>query len=60
MPGEELVRKFVERILSDKNIERLVKYYWMVSTARMVIGFTILVLILIGGYKFGQLIPFGR
>ena len=60
MPGEGFVRKLVERVLSDKNIEGFVRYYWIISTARMVIGFTILILILIGGYKFGQLIPFGR
>ncbi|MBO8179977.1 MAG: hypothetical protein H0Z19_05775 [Archaeoglobus sp.] len=58
MPGEELVRRFLERrVLTEKNIERFVKYYWLVSTARMVLGVTILILILIGGLKFGQLIP---
>jgi ABC-type lipoprotein release transport system permease subunit len=58
MPGEELVRRFLERrVLTEKNIERFVKYYWLVSTARMVLGVTILILILIGGLEFGQLIP---
>ncbi|AAB90088.1 hypothetical protein [Archaeoglobus fulgidus] len=58
MPGEELVRRFLERrVLTEKNIERFVKYYWLVSTARMVLGVTILILILIGGLKFSQLIP---
>ncbi len=58
MPGEELVRRFLERrVLTEKNIERFVKYYWLVSTARMVLGVTILILILIGGLEFSQLIP---
>ncbi|WP_202319642.1 hypothetical protein [Archaeoglobus neptunius] len=58
MPGEELVRRFLERkVLTEKNVERFVKYYWLVSTARMVLGVTILILILMGGLKFGQLFP---
>ncbi len=58
MPGEEHVRRFLEeKVLTERNIERFVKYYWLVSTARMVLGATILILILIGGLKFGDLIP---
>ncbi len=58
MPGEELVKRFMEeKVLTEKNVERFVKYYWLVSTARMVLGVTILILILIGGFKFGQLFP---
>ena len=58
MPGEELVKRFMEeKVLTEKNVERFVKYYWLVSTARMVLGVTILILILIGGFKFRQLFP---
>ena len=56
MIGEKLVLKLVERLATEKNIERFVKYYWLVSTFRMMVGFTIMLLILIGGYKFGDLI----
>ena len=56
MIGENFVRKLVERLATEKNIERFVKYYWLVSTFRMMVGFAIMMLILLGGYKFGDLI----
>ncbi len=56
MIGEKVVRKIAERIGSEKNIERFVKYYWMVSTFRMMVGFTIMALILLFGYKFKDLV----
>ncbi len=58
MLGDRFVKRLIEeKILTDKNIERLVKYYWVISTARMVLGVTILILILFEGYKLSQLIP---
>ena len=56
MIGEKFVRKLVERIATEKNIERFVKYYWIVSTFRLMVGFTIMMLILLGGYKFSDLV----
>ncbi len=56
MVGEEFVRKIAERITTEKNIERFVKYYWLVSTFRMALGFSIMLLILLFGYKFGDLV----
>ena len=46
-----------EKLLSQKNIERFVKYYWIVSTARLILGFTLMYLILIAGYSFTDLLP---
>ncbi len=55
---EEKFRRFVEeRVLSDKNIERFVKYYWIVSTLRLVLGFSLMVLILLFGYRLWDLVP---
>ena len=56
MIGEKVVRKIAEKVGSEKNIERFVKYYWMVSTFRMMVGFTIMALILLFGYKFKDLV----
>ena len=56
MIGERFVKKLVERLATEKNIERFVRYYWLVSTFRMMVGFAILMLILLGGYKFGDLV----
>ena len=56
MIGERFVKKLVERLATEKNIERFVRYYWLVSTFRMMVGFTILMLILLCGYKFGDLV----
>ncbi len=55
---EEKFRRFMEeRVLSDKNIERFVKYYWIVSTLRLVLGFSLMVLILLFGYRLWDLVP---
>ena len=55
---EEKLRRFVEeKVLSDKNIERFVKYYWIVSTLRLVLGFSLMVLILLFGYRLWDLVP---
>ena len=55
---EEKFRRFVEeRVLSDKNIERFVKYYWIVSTLRLVLGFSLMVLMLLFGYRLWDLVP---
>ena len=55
---EERFRRFVEeKVLSDKNIERFVKYYWIVSTLRMVLGFSLMMLILLFGYRLWDLVP---
>ena len=55
---EEKFRRFVEeKVLNDKNIERFVKYYWIVSTLRMVLGFSLMMLILLFGYRLWDLVP---
>ncbi len=46
-----------DKIVSEKNIERFVRYYWIISTFRLVLGVTIMLLILLAGYKFGDLLP---
>ena len=52
------VSGWIERkVLSHKNIERFVKYYWIVSTARLILGFTLMYLILVAGYSFRDLLP---
>ena len=56
MIGEKFVLKIAEKLGSEKNIERFVKYYWLVSTFRMAVGFTIMALILLFGYKFEDLV----
>ena len=58
MSWEDRVRRFIEeRVLTDRNIERFVKYYWIVSTFRLIVGFSIMVLILLFGYRFWDLVP---
>ena len=52
MIGEEFVRRLAERIATEKNVERFVKYYWLVSTFRLSLGASIALLILFFGYKF--------
>ncbi len=56
MIGENLVRRIAERLATEKNVERFVKYYWLVSTFRLALGFSIMFLILLFGYKFGDLV----
>ena len=56
MIGEKFVRRLAEKLGSEKNVERFVRYYWIVSTFRMMVGFTIMLLILLFGYKFGDLV----
>jgi hypothetical protein len=46
-----------EKIVTEKNIERFVKYYWLVSTFRLALGVTIMLLILLAGYEFEDLLP---
>ncbi len=55
---EKVVRWAEKKIVTEKNLERFVKYYWIVSTFRLVLGLTIMMLILLVGYKFGDLVPF--
>jgi hypothetical protein len=52
MIGENFVRRVAERLGSERNVERFVKYYWLVSTFRMALGFSIMLLILLFGFKF--------
>ena len=54
MIGEEFVRRLAEKLMSEKNIERFVKYYWLVSTFRLALGASIAILILLFGYKFSD------
>ncbi len=55
---EKVVRWAERKIATEKNLERFVKYYWIVSTFRLVLGLTIMMFILLLGYKFGDLVPF--
>jgi hypothetical protein len=52
MIGEKLVIKIAEKLGSEKNIERFVKYYWLVSTFRLALGVSIAILILLFGWEF--------
>ncbi len=55
---EEKLRRFIEeRVLSDKNMEKFVRYYWIVSTFRLVLGFSLMMLILLFGYRLWDLVP---
>ena len=56
MIGERFVRRIAEKLGSEENVERFVRYYWMVSTFRMMVGFTIMALILLFGYEFKDLV----
>ncbi len=60
MIGERFVQRLAQRLATEKNIERFVKYYWIVSTLRLMLGFTIMFLILLAGYRFGDLISWLR
>ena len=58
MTVSEAVFRWIEKhVVTEKNIERFVKYYWIVSTFRVALDFTIMLLILVGGYKFNDLLP---
>jgi|Deesub1362A_J573_1020465.scaffolds.fasta_scaffold65937_2 hypothetical protein len=52
MIGENIVRRVAERLGGEKNVERFVRYYWLVSTFRLILGTSIMLLILLFGYKF--------
>ena len=52
MIGERFVLKVAEKLGSEKNIERFVKYYWLVSTLRLALGASIAMLILLFGWEF--------
>jgi hypothetical protein len=52
MIGEKLVLRIAEKLGSEKNVERFVKYYWLVSTLRLALGASIAILILLFGLKF--------
>ncbi len=54
MIGEKLVLKIAEKLGSEKNVERFLKYYWIISTLRLALGASIAILILIFGYKFAD------
>ncbi len=56
MIGERFVKRLAEKLGSEKNVERFVRYYWIVSTFRLMVGFTIMALILLFGYEFGDLV----
>jgi hypothetical protein len=52
MIGEKLVLRIAEKLGSEKNVERFVKYYWLVSTLRLALGVSIAILILLFGLEF--------
>jgi hypothetical protein len=52
MIGEKLVLRIAEKLGSEKNVERFVKYYWLVSTLRLALGASIAILILLFGLEF--------
>ncbi len=55
--SNKIARWIDKKILNDRNIELFLKYYWIVSTFRLVLGFTLLVLIVVMGYRLDSLIP---
>ena len=55
--GEAIYRWLERKVITEKNIERFVKYYWLISTFRLALGFTIMLLILLAGYEFEDLLP---
>jgi hypothetical protein len=54
MIGEKFVLRLAEKLGSEKNVERFVKYYWLISTFRLALGATIAILILLFGYRFSD------
>ncbi len=56
MIGETFVKNLVDKLTDEVNIARFVKYYWIISTLRLIIGFTILMFIILKGYKFANLV----
>jgi len=54
MIAESFIQKLAEKLMSEKNVERFVKYYWLVSTFRLALGASIAILILLFGYKFSD------
>jgi len=54
MIGEKFVLSLAEKLGSEKNVERFVKYYWLISTFRLALGATIAILILLFGYRFSD------
>ena len=59
--SDELTNKIARwidrKVITDRNIELFLKYYWIISTFRLVLGFALLVLIVVMGYRFDNLIP---
>ncbi len=55
--ANRIARWIDRKIITDRNIELFLKYYWLISTFRLILGFTILVLIILMGYRFDSLIP---
>ena len=54
----DIIARWVEKhVITEKNLERLLKYYWIISTFRIGLGLAIMFLILVAGYKFGDLLP---
>ncbi|MEM4508638.1 MAG: hypothetical protein QW122_03320 [Archaeoglobaceae archaeon] len=54
MIGEKFVLRLAEKLGSEKNVERFVRYYWLVSTFRLALGESIEILILLFGYRFSD------
>ncbi len=54
--GESFVKSIAEKVGTEKNIMRFVRYYWIISTFRLAVGATIAVLILLFGYRFVDLV----
>ncbi|MEM0302057.1 MAG: hypothetical protein QXT98_06885 [Archaeoglobaceae archaeon] len=54
MIGEKFVLRLAEKLGSEKNVERFVRYYWLVSTFRLALGASIAILILLFGYRFSD------
>ncbi len=55
--ANRIARWIDRKIITDRNIELFLKYYWIISTFRLVLGFALLVLIVVMGYRFDNLIP---
>jgi|GEM_PF-1285404 hypothetical protein len=47
-----LSERILRWVFSEKNRERYLKYWWIISTIRIVVGISLLLLMILGGYKF--------
>jgi hypothetical protein len=49
---DSLSDRILRWVFSDKNRERYLKYWWIISTIRIAVGISLLLLMILAGYKF--------